>query len=75
MYQALLLRQSEGIRIPGKRTVYRVMEKIELIRRPKILRREQAAESTWRPAPASDISKYKRTCISFQADAGDDDFL
>ena len=35
MYQALLLKQPEGIRIPGERTVYRVMEKIGLIHRPK----------------------------------------
>ena len=30
MYQALLLKNPEGIRIPGGRTVYRVMEKIGL---------------------------------------------
>ena len=35
MYQALLLKQPEGIRIPGERTVYRVMEKIGLIHPPK----------------------------------------
>ena len=35
MYQALLLKQPEGIRIPGERTVYRVMEKIGLIHHPK----------------------------------------
>ena len=35
MYQALLLKQPEGIRVPGERTVYRVMEKIGLIHRPK----------------------------------------
>ena len=35
MYQALFLKQPEGIRIPGERTVYRVMEKIGLIHRPK----------------------------------------
>ena len=35
MYQALLLKQTEGIRIPGGRTVYRVMEKIGLIHHPK----------------------------------------
>ena len=35
MDQALLLKQPEGIRIPGERTVYRVMEKIGLIHRPK----------------------------------------
>ena len=35
MYQALLLKQPEGIRIPGERTVYRVMEEIGLSRRPK----------------------------------------
>ena len=35
MYQALFLKQPEGIRIPGERTVYRVMEKIGFIHRPK----------------------------------------
>ena len=35
MYQALLLKQPEGVRIPGERTVYRVMEKSGLSHRPK----------------------------------------
>ena len=35
MYQALLLKQPEGVRIPGERTVCRVMEKSGLIHRPK----------------------------------------
>ena len=35
MCQALLLKQPEGIRIPGERTVYRVMEEIGLSHRPK----------------------------------------
>ena len=35
MYQALLLKQPEGIRIPGERTVYRVMEAIGISHRPK----------------------------------------
>ena len=35
MYQALVLKQPEGVRIPGERTVYRVMEKIGLGHRPK----------------------------------------
>lgn len=35
MYQALLLKQPEGVRIPGERTVYRVMEEIGLSHRPK----------------------------------------
>ena len=35
MYQALLLKKPEGIRIPGERTVYRVMEEIGLSHRPK----------------------------------------
>ena len=30
MYQALLLKQPEGLHIPGERTVYRVMEQIGL---------------------------------------------
>ena len=35
MYQALLLKQPEGIRIPGERTVYRAMKEIGLSHRPK----------------------------------------
>ena len=35
MYQALLLKQPEGIRIPGERTVCRVMEKTGLSHRPR----------------------------------------
>ena len=35
MYQALLLKQLEGVRIPGERTVYRVMKEIGLSHRPK----------------------------------------
>ena len=35
MYQALLLKQPEGVHIPGERTVYRVMEEIGLSHRPK----------------------------------------
>ena len=35
MYQALLLKQPEGVRIPGERTVYRIMEEIGLSHRPK----------------------------------------
>ncbi len=35
MYQALLLKQPEGIHIPGERTVYRIMEETGLSRRPK----------------------------------------
>lgn len=35
MYQALLLKQPEGIRIPGERTVYRVMQEIGLSHHPK----------------------------------------
>ena len=35
MYQALLLKQPEGIHIPGERTVYRVMEETGLSHRPK----------------------------------------
>ena len=34
-YQALLLKQTEGVPIPGERTVYRVMEQIGLSHRPK----------------------------------------
>ncbi len=35
MYQALLLRQPEGVRIPSERTVYRVMEEMGISHRPK----------------------------------------
>ncbi len=35
MYQALLLKQPEGIPIPSERTVYRVMDQIGLSHRPK----------------------------------------
>lgn len=35
MYQALLLKQPEGIHIPSERTVYRIMEEIGLSHRPK----------------------------------------
>lgn len=35
MYQALLLKRPEGVRIPGERTVYRIMKEIGLSRRPK----------------------------------------
>ncbi len=35
MYQALLLKKQEGVRIPGERTVYRVMEQLGISHRPK----------------------------------------
>ena len=35
MYQALQLKQPEGVYIPGERTVYRVMEEIGLNHKPK----------------------------------------
>ena len=35
MYQALQLKQLEGVDIPGERTVYRVMEEIGLTHKPK----------------------------------------
>ncbi len=35
MYQALLLKQPEGVRIPSERTVYRIMEEIGLSHCPK----------------------------------------
>lgn len=35
MYQALLLKQPEGVQIPSERTVYRVMEQIGLNHRPR----------------------------------------
>ncbi len=35
MYQALLLKQPEGVHIPSERTVYRIMEQMGLSHRPK----------------------------------------
>ena len=35
MYQALLLKQPEGVAIPSERTVYRVMKEIGLVHHPK----------------------------------------
>ncbi len=35
MYQALLLKQPEGVHIPSERTVYRVMDQTDLSHRPK----------------------------------------
>ena len=35
MFQALTLKQPEGVSIPSERTVYRVMEKIGFSHRPK----------------------------------------
>ena len=35
MYQALQLKQPEGVHIPGERTVYRVMDEIGLNHKPK----------------------------------------
>ncbi len=52
MYQALLLKQPEGIRIPGERTVYRVMEEIGLSHRPK--RRPNGITKADRQARKSD---------------------
>ncbi len=52
MYQALLLKQPEGIRIPGGRTVCRVMEEIGLGHRPK--RRPNGITKADRQARKSD---------------------
>ena len=52
MYQALLLKQPEGIHIPGERTVYRVMEEIGLSHRPK--RRPNGITKAGREARKSD---------------------
>ena len=52
MYQALLLKQPEGIHIPGERTVYRVMEEIGLSHRPK--RRTNGITKADREARKSD---------------------
>jgi len=52
MYQALLLKQPEGIHIPGERTVYRVMEETGLSHRPK--RRPNGITKADREARKSD---------------------
>lgn len=52
MYQALLLKQPEGVRILGERTVYRVMEEIDLSHRPK--RRPNGITKADREARKSD---------------------
>ena len=52
MYQALLLKQPEGVRIPGERTVCRIMEEIELSHRPK--RRPNGITKADREARKSD---------------------
>ncbi len=52
MYQALVLKQPEGIRIPGEQTVYRVMEEIGLSHRPK--RRPNGITKADRQARKSD---------------------
>ncbi len=52
MYQALLLKQPEGVRIPGERTVYRIMKEIGLSHRPK--RRPNGITKADREARKSD---------------------
>lgn len=52
MYQALLLKQPEGIHISGERTVYRVMEEIGLSHRLK--RRPNGITKADREARKSD---------------------
>ena len=52
MYQALLLKQPEGVHIPSERTVYRVMDQIGLSHRPK--RKPQRITKADREAMKSD---------------------
>lgn len=52
MYQALLLKQPEGVRIPSQRTVYRIMAEIGLGHRPK--RRPNGITKADREARKSD---------------------
>lgn len=52
MYQALLLKQPEGVPIPGERTVYRVMKEIGISHRPK--RRPNGITKTDREARKAD---------------------
>ena len=47
MYQALQLKQPEGVHIPGERTVYRVMAEIGLNHKPK--RKPNAITKAVRP--------------------------
>ena len=35
MYQALQLKKTDGVEIPGEKTVYRIMKKIGLTHHPK----------------------------------------
>ena len=52
MYQALLLKQPEGVTIPSERTVYRVMNEMGLIHRPR--RRPNGITKADREARKSD---------------------
>ena len=52
MYQALLLKQPEGVPIPSERTVYRIMRQIDLAHRPK--RRPNGITKADREAMKSD---------------------
>ena len=52
MYQALQLKQPEGVHIPGERTVYRVMAEIGLNHKPK--RKPNAITKADREASKSD---------------------
>ena len=54
MYQALQLKQPEGVHIPGERTVYRVMAEIGLNHKPK--RKPNAITKADREASKSDDS-------------------
>ena len=71
MYQALLLRQPESIRIPSKRTVYCVMKKIGFSHRPK--RKPNGITKADRKARKSDdllkqdftpVEPLKKKCIT-----------
>ena len=52
MYQALLLKQPEGVTIPSERTVYRVMKEIGMVHHPK--RRPNSITKADREARKSD---------------------
>ena len=52
MYQALTLKQPEGITVPSERTVYRIMKHLGLIHRPK--RRPNSITKADREARKSD---------------------
>ena len=56
MYQALTLKQPEGITIPSERTVYRIMKHLGLIHRPK-RRPNSITKEDWKARTSDDPLK------------------